>query len=130
MCPESNQPGSRAVAVTTDLMFASKISSTGTSLGIDTRVVATASALAELLDQGGVRLVFVDMNLPGAAAVEALCGAANHSSRPFSVAFYPHVHTELSESARQAGASRVMPRSRLSAELPEILLQCFLKTPE
>lgn len=130
MDAKANQPGPQAVAVTTDLIFSSKISGTGAALGIETLAVSTTAALTDWLDRGGVRLVMVDMGLPRQTACDALQQAATHPSRPVSIAFYSHVEPEAAEAARQAGASMVLPRSKFSSELPDILRRFCLATPE
>jgi len=111
----------RVVTVISDLLFSSKVTATGKALGIETRVVSTAEALVEALCNETVRLVIVDMGLPEAIARESLRAAATHPTQPATVAYFPHVESALAEAARQAGASIVLPRSRFSAELPDIL---------
>jgi DNA-binding NarL/FixJ family response regulator len=109
------------VIVGTDLMFTSKVTGTARALGIEAVAAATAEALTVQLDEGAVRLVTVDMALP--QAVAALQAAAAHPTWPTTIAFYSHVQTALAEAAKAAGAGMVMPRSKFSAELPEILRQ-------
>ncbi|MEK6642732.1 MAG: hypothetical protein AABZ08_02395 [Planctomycetota bacterium] len=109
------------VIVGTDLMFTSKVTGTAGALGIEAVAAATTEALTVQLEAGAVRLVTVDMSLP--QAVPALQVAAAHPTRPTTIAFYSHVQTALAEAAKAAGAGMVMPRSKFSAELPEILWQ-------
>ncbi len=110
-----------AVAVVTDLIFSTKIVGTARALGIDAQAVATVGALEEQLAEGGVRLVMVDMSLPGDTAVLSLRQGAAHPTTPTMLAFYSHVQHELVASAKSAGATLTMPRSNFSAELPAIL---------
>jgi len=73
----------------------------------------------------------VDLNARQGAmdAVERLCaennaanGAANASGNPRRViAFLSHVQTDLAERARAAGCADVMPRSKFTQNLAEIL---------
>jgi hypothetical protein len=42
-------------------------------------------------------------------------------TRPKVIAFGAHVQTGLLEAARAAGCDEVLPRSRFSAQLPELL---------
>lgn len=108
-------------AVVSDLIFSTKIVGTGRALGIEVQSVTTPEALGEVLAGGGVRLVIVDMSLPGDIAVLSLQRAAAHRTAPETLAFYSHVQAELVESAKAAGATMTMPRSKFSAELPKIL---------
>ena len=110
-----------AVAVVSDLIFSTKIVGTGRALGIEVQSVTTPEALGDVLAGGAVRLVMVDMNLPGDAAVLSLQRAAGHRTAPATLAFYSHVQNELVASAEAAGANLTMPRSKFSAELPAIL---------
>ncbi len=110
-----------AVAVVSDLIFSTKIVGTGRALGIDVQSVTTPEALGQVLAGGKIRLVIVDMSLPGDTAVLSLQRAAAHRTAPETLAFYSHVQTDLVESAKAAGATMTMPRSKFSAELPKIL---------
>jgi len=111
------------VAVLNDLIFSTKIVSTGQSLGVDVRAVTSAEALEAALGEGGVKLVIVDMDAPVDVAVEALRRAAGHASKPTTIAFYSHVRTDHAAAASDAGAALIMPRSKFSAELPQLLSQ-------
>ena len=110
-----------AVAVVNDLIFSTKITGTAGALGIDAKAVANPDALGKLLDDGGVRLVMVDMALSTEIATRSLQRAAAHHPKPETLAFYSHVQAELAESAKDAGATITMPRSQFTAALPELL---------
>ena len=110
-----------AVAVLNDLIFSTKIVSTARALGVDVLSVTSADALAAALADGDVRLVIVDMDAHGDTAVASLRRAAGHESKPTTLAFYSHVRTDHAAAASEAGATLTLPRSRFSAELPQIL---------
>ena len=110
-----------AVAVVTDLIFSTKIVGTARALGIDAQAVTTAGALEKQLAEGEVRLVMVDMSLPVDVAVQSLRKGADHPTTPTMLAFFSHVQNELVATAEAAGATVTMPRSKFSAELPDIL---------
>ena len=109
------------VAVVADLIFSTKIVGTARVLGIDAQAVSTVGALEQQLAEGGVRLVMVDMSLPGDTAVCSLRQGSAHPTTPTMLAFFSHVQHELVASAKEAGATLTMPRSQFSAELPDIL---------
>lgn len=109
------------VIVGTDLMFTAKVTGTARALGIEAATAATVDALVNKLESHNVRLVLVDMALPETVAAEAIRTAVAQASRPTTIAFYSHVQTALADAAKEAGASEVMPRSKLSSDLPEIL---------
>ena len=110
-----------AVAVLNDLIFSTKIVGTGRAMGIETLAVASADALDAALADGNVRLVIVDMDANGDTAVESIRRAKAHDSAPTTLAFYSHMRTDHATSATEAGATLAMPRSRFSAELPQLL---------
>ncbi|MCH8150063.1 MAG: hypothetical protein IH987_19130 [Planctomycetes bacterium] len=119
-----------AIAVVTDLIFSSKIVGTARALGIDAQAVTNAEALEAQLAEGGVRLVMVDMSLPGDTAVLSLRQGAAHPTTPTMLAFYSHVQNELVAEAESAGATLTMPRSKFSAELPAILKRFCSNSPD
>ena len=113
--------GVHAVAVVSDLIFASKIEGTARAMGLQARVVASSESLVPLLAEGSVRLVMVDMTLPLEIAASALRLAAAHQSRPSTLAFYSHVSAAQRDAAIAAGADQVLARSAFSSALPTIL---------
>lgn len=109
------------VAVLNDLIFSTKIVGTARALGIEALSVNSPDALDAALADGNVRLVIVDMDAHGDTAVESIRRAAAHDSTPTTLAFYSHMRADHAASATEAGATIAMPRSRFSAELPQIL---------
>ncbi len=109
------------VAVVTDLIFASKIASTAASLGVRARVARSIEELSSELDSGSVAMVVVDLEADGVDAAEAIRRCREAPGPPRTVAFGPHVRTDLLESARLAGADEVMPRSAFAARCAAIL---------
>ena len=53
----------------------------------------------------------------------------NLQPRPIVIGFGSHVDVERLELARAAGFDQVLPRSKFSASLPELLRQTFGLTP-
>jgi hypothetical protein len=60
--------------------------------------------------------------MPG-LKVEEIIGALPTTDRPVVIAFGAHVQADRLRSAREAGCDEVMPRSKFSATLPEILIR-------
>ncbi len=106
------------MAVLNDLIFETKIRSTAQALGIEITVVRSLSDIDSTLSRVNPCLLIVDLNTAGADAVSA--GNA-HVPRPFVVAYVSHVDQALAKQAAEAGADQVMPRSRFTAELPQLL---------
>ena len=136
------------VLVSRDLFFVSKIQGTAHALGIEVRVASDAAALGRCFgvrsDGDGTNpskhshanaplprgvLIDLELNSFSAGAILPLLRSyeVEHSCKIATLAFGPHVHTDLLEAAQAAGCDQVMPRSKFSARLPELLQQ--LATP-
>jgi CheY-like chemotaxis protein len=112
-------PGAVAAYVS-DLIFGTKIASTGRSLGVDVRMVRSADALRELLEAEPASLVLIDLNAAG-DPLAAVGLTRLLQPVPRTIAFVSHVQVDLAEQARDAGADEVMARSAFAARLPELL---------
>jgi len=110
------------VAYLTDLIFATKLSSTGIALGVGVKIVRTPSQLWDQLRAGGVRLVLVDLSAEG-DPLDAIRRCRADAASPRIVAFGPHVEADLLAAAREAGAGEVLARSAFSKKLPALLQQ-------
>ena len=102
------------VALVTDLMFSTKISSTGAAVNVPVRVVRTADEL-----EPGAALLLVDLDAEDAMAAIERCRTMIPAPRI--IAFGPHVRADLLAAAREAGADEVLPRSAFVARLPDLL---------
>lgn len=106
--------------VSRDLFFTSMVSGTASLLGVDVQIAADAAAAVPRLAAGQMACLFVDLadsNLD----VAALFASLPTNNRPPVVAFGSHVATARLQEARDAGCDEVLPRSRFSASLPELL---------
>jgi len=118
------KPGT-ALLVSTDLIFSTKITGTARAVGLQVEVVGSVEGAANGIQSTRPRCVLLDLGLASLTAkrmqeiVEAADGAVV-------LAFGSHVDTARLQQARDAGCTEVMPRSRLSAELPQLLDQ-YLK---
>lgn len=101
------------VAVVTDLFFQSRISSAARHSGRVVRFVTAGS------DASGHALALVDLDA-GTDVLDAIRRLKAGSSAPV-VAFGPHVDVAGRKAAREAGADRVLAKSRFVSELPAIL---------
>ena len=124
-----------ALLISRDLFFISKVTGTAASLGIEMRVAAEAQAAAELAGKESFQCIFIDLADDGLDVSEFFAGLKARmpdSNAPLSkappsndpvpvVAFGSHVATARLQAARDAGCTDVLPRSRFSADLPEIL---------
>lgn len=109
-----------AVALITDLFFVSKVKGTADALGVPLTLVRNIADLGREVEQGA-SLAIVDLNAAGVDPVEAIRACKTASSPPFVVAYLSHVQKDLAAEARSAGADMVLPRSKFSEKLPELL---------
>jgi DNA-binding NarL/FixJ family response regulator len=109
----------RVVAYMDDLFFQMKLAETARQLGLEVKVATTAESLLQLLEPLP-RLVIVDLNAKSSPldAVERLRSAQPHLRV---IGFLSHVQTDLAQQAQAAGFDEIMPRSRFSMNLPQIL---------
>ena len=132
-----------AIVLIDDLFFQAKLFETAKLTGITLEIAATGEQLLKAAAANPEALVIVDLNARQGAldAVEQLCKASraassgvacglslepemksNASGHPRRViAFLSHVQTELAERARAAGCQEVMPRSKFTQNLADIL---------
>lgn len=109
----------RVVALVEDIFFLAKMKETAKQAGVALETAGTPAALAEAAQAAETSLLIVDLNARGSIeAIEVLHAAGN--TLPV-IAFFSHVQAELAERARVAGFEQVMPRSKFTRELAEIL---------
>ena len=116
-----------AIALIDDLFFLAKVHETAKHTGVTLETAATGEQLLKAAAASPSALILVDLNARKGAleAVEHLCaanGAADGQAKLRRViAFLSHVQTDLAERARAAGCQDVMPRSKFTQNLAEIL---------
>jgi DNA-binding NarL/FixJ family response regulator len=104
----------KALALVTDLMFASRIAAEAKAAGAQVQILRKPEQLAEAEGE----LLLADLNLDGAAL------AAAHWSTKTNrrvVGFVSHIDSAAIAAAREAGVQEIMARSRFVQLLPELL---------
>jgi DNA-binding NarL/FixJ family response regulator len=109
----------RVVAYMDDLFFQMKLAETAKHLGLEVKVASNADSLLQLLDPSPA-LVIVDLNAKS-SPLEAVQRLRATQPNVRIVGFLSHVQTDLAAKAQSAGFDEVMPRSKFSMQLPEIL---------
>ncbi len=110
------------ILLSRDLIFTSKVTGTARMLGRRVLVAGDVSLASAMIAQWQPRVVFIDLaagDLVQSAALLAFQKLAAPAT-PF-VAFGSHVDTAALAAARALGCDPVLPRSRFSAELPELI---------
>jgi DNA-binding NarL/FixJ family response regulator len=102
-----------------DLFFQMKVLETAKQLGLQFKVAATADSLMELVATSP-KLVIVDLNARN-GAIAAIERVRTEKSDVRMVGFLSHVQVDLAEQARAAGCDEVMPRSKFTQNLAQIL---------
>ncbi len=111
------------LAAGADLFFAAKITEAGKQTGVPVELARSISDLIEKSKALAPTLVILDLNsrrFDPIAAVAALRAESSLPDLPI-LGFYSHVQVALRHQALAVGCTRVIPRSELSARLPEIL---------
>jgi len=110
------------IVVVEDLLFLSKIQQTAQMLGISIEAV-DAAKVEERARATSVSALIVDLNHRSGGAVELVSALKAHSAtRGIPITgFLSHVQEELAAAARAAGCDRVLARSAMTQQLPELL---------
>jgi CheY-like chemotaxis protein len=109
-----------ALLISRDLFFTSRITGTASALGIEVQVVGDAQSAAEQVRACSYRCIFIDLADAGLDIGVFFAGLKGGWHPPV-IAFGSHVATARLQAAREAGCDEVMPRSRFSTSLPELL---------
>jgi DNA-binding NarL/FixJ family response regulator len=111
------------VALVDDLFFQAKLRETARQTGITLETAAKGEQLLAAAAANPAALVIVDLNAMDGAleAVEQLNKSRAPGNPRRVIAFLSHVQTDLAERARAAGCEEVMPRSKFTQNLAEIL---------
>ena len=110
------------LAVVTDIIFSSRIRAEARALGQSVQLVNKLDSLsAALAASPRPKLLLVDLNCQLPDPLEMIKAAAVMSPDCRIIGFYSHVQADLAKNAADAGAGKVLPRSRFVQQLPEIL---------
>ena len=111
------------LAAVDDFLFRSKIRATAKHVNAEVVFAQTAD---EILSQARAlkpALVIIDLNSSKADPVETLAALKQDPDLAGirAIGFASHVHVDLIQAARRAGADQVLPRSAFAGNLAEIL---------
>ncbi len=113
------------VAVVDDLFFVSKLQETARLVGAPLVIVRAADFRPDDLRRQKPALVIFDLNTTSGNAVELVRQLKNDAElKEIPVmAFFSHVQVELQRAAQEAGCDQILPRSQVTATLPQLLRQ-------
>lgn len=113
----------RVVAVVRDLFFSIRIKETLQGHGHAVAVANSPQALATALADGPVALIILDLNFRGIdppATIAQLKADPATGAIPI-LAFGSHLDHAARNAAKAAGADRIVPNSKLAADLPTLV---------
>lgn len=122
-----NEANSRnkIIAVMDDMFFSSKIRETGRTLGLNIEFIKNADGLIEKIEFQKPSLLIFDLNSKACNPTEIIKSlklSPTLKDIPI-LGYLSHVQTQLKGEADKAGCDLVLPRSRFSKELKEILMR-------
>jgi DNA-binding NarL/FixJ family response regulator len=115
------------LAAVDDLLFSSKIRATAKQLGVDVTFARTPDDILAQARQLKPSLAIFDLNSGKTDPVRTIGLLKSEGVEVRTVAFASHVHVDLIQAARSAGADEVLPRSAFAARLAEILSKAGAK---
>lgn len=120
------------VHITNDLMMSGTVRSEAATSNAAVRFVQSSAQIEEALATQSVRLIFVDLQMPGLdlAAFSREILAIDASSRPEIVMYAQHVNVEVLENARQSELGEVMTRGQFVKSVRQILADHTHKTAD
>jgi len=104
-----------------DLIFTTKITSTANALGQRVLVAETTEKAAAAIAQQSPAVVFVDLAAEDLAAPATLTALRTSAPETPFIAFGSHVDTAALAAASDAGCDDVMPRSKFTNLLPDLI---------
>jgi DNA-binding response OmpR family regulator len=110
--------GTSVLAVITDLMFESRVREQTRALGYEFASAETTAAVRDAL-VAAPSLVVLDLHVTGVDWPQVV-SMAKEAGVPV-LAFGRHTEAQLLASAREAGCDRVVPRSTLVEEMPQLI---------
>jgi len=113
------------LAVVDDLFFVGKLQATARQVGAALSIVRAADFSLDALRSQPPALVIFDLNTSSASAVELIrqVKADGELKQLPVVGFFSHVQVELQRAAQAAGCEQVLPRSKFTATLSDLLRQ-------
>ena len=111
------------IAIVDDLFFVGKIEATAKLAGVPLRILRAADFQLDKVRAEPPALLIFDLNTSSASPVELIrqLKADPQLAAVPVVGFFSHVQVELQRAAVAAGCDEVMPRSKFTAGLAQLL---------
>lgn len=120
---ETENRNKKVVAVLDDLFFSSKIREAAKTLEIEVEFVKKPDGLNEKISSEKPSVIIFDLNSRFGSPLEIIkkIKSASELKRIPVIGFLSHVQIELKKEAHRAGCDLVIPRSRFSNDMIEML---------
>jgi DNA-binding NarL/FixJ family response regulator len=111
------------LAAVDDFLFRSKIRAVAKHVDVEIKFAQTPDEILAQAREIKPSLVIIDLNSPKADPIATIAAlkADAETGGVRTIGFASHVHTDLINAARRAGADQVLPRSAFAANLADIL---------
>ena len=108
------------LAAVDDLLFSSKIRATARQAGVEIAFARSPEEILARVRELKPSLAIFDLNSGKTDPVRVI-GLLKAENPVRTIAFASHVHVDLIDAAKRAGADEVLPRSAFAARLADIL---------
>lgn len=120
------EPGPTGLLLSRDLIFTSKVTGTASALGHRVLTAGSVALAQQMIETWSPRVVFIDLAAGDLVATPAILAYRKLAPAGATfLAFGSHVDVQALAAARAAGCDPVLPRSKFSAELPELIGRYF-----
>jgi DNA-binding NarL/FixJ family response regulator len=109
------------LAAVDDLLFSSKIRATAKQVGVDVTFARTPDDILARVRELKPSLAIFDLNSGKMDPIRLIELLKAEEGSVRTIAFASHVHVDLIQAAKRAGADEVLPRSAFAARLADIL---------
>jgi PleD family two-component response regulator len=111
------------LAMVDDLMFASKIKTAASQLGVAVIFARSSAAALAAMKDSAPALVILDLNNPRTDPLGTVAAMKRDPTTASirTVGYASHVQVDVIDAARQAGVDEVMARSAFTSKLADIL---------
>jgi CheY-like chemotaxis protein len=120
----------RGVLLTSNLLFSSMVTGTAAAVGREVAVAENLTEAVALCRSSPTGCLIIDLATEGIDIAAAITQLREEAGQVPAIAYGSHVDKARLDAARAAGCDEVMPRSKFSGELPELLRKYLGNSPE
>ena len=120
MTEQDNNVIPLGILACSDFFFVTRICDTARELGQVVRSCSNTKEIVELLESNSVPVLFIDLSSMS-GCLDELAQYRQLAPQLKVIAFGSHVQIDLLKRAKQAGCDQVLPRSRFTKELVNLL---------